>query len=1076
MVFGATVSGRPAQLAGVERMVGLFLNAIPVRVRVRPGDTVAELLRKLQDDQAALLDHHYLGLGEIQEIAGIDALFDSLVVFESFPVDREGLAQAASGSAAVTGMDAANGTHYPLTVQIVADSQLRVSVKYLRDVFGEDTANAMAQRFSMLLARFTASPKARIAEIDVLLAEERATLAAVNATDAPELLDEATLLSLFDAQVKRTPDATALIDGETVYTYAEFDDRVRALAAGLRAEGARPETLVAVAMRRGIDLVTAIYAVLRTGAAYVPVDPDHPAERTERVLAAAAPICVLASGGFTTTSGIPVIEIDALSGEVADLEMPKADNLAYVIHTSGSTGTPKGVMLTHRQLVNQFRWAQRTYPHGPGDVVLHKTPVTFDIATWELLWPLHTGATVVIAAPDGHRDPAYLAEVIAERAVTTVHFVPSMLDAFLTDRDSGEFPSLRWVFAAGEALSSSTARRFAQVVPEATLVNWYGPAEATVVTAAQVEAGPAVGIPIGTPVANTRVHVLDRQLRPVPPGTAGELYLEGVQLARGYLGAPTLTAERFVARPGGGRLYRTGDVVRLTSDESLEYLGRSDFQVKLRGQRIELGEVEAVLRDHHSVRHAAVAPCTARRATDWSATSCPRRRRSRKLARRLAPRAIRSKAAPPLSVSISPRCSPTPGRRCRRTWFRPAWCCCLPCRSTPAASSTAKPCPSAFTTRASPHPRPRRCSVRSPRSTRRCSARARSVSTTTSSNSVATPWSPPRRSADCAPGSAPRCGCSGSSPTPRSPRWPSGSTPPSPPAANTISPPTSNPTTPSVSCWPSATGCRTAPRRAARCSVSTRCTGCPGAMPVWRSNIPARLADLLLCPESPALSEAGYLPGTLAEMARRYAAEIRTEQPHGPYRPWAGRWPAARPRRRDRTPGGGGAVSLLAMLHPHPDIDVPDFHTAARDALAELGVDISAALPAAGVREPSQDALAALHAIIPANMGRCPPPNGCAGLSQRGALGRIDRRAPAPGFRGRSNTSARSDTRRQRRIGPRMSTARCVTAVAVVHDQMTRCRRWPRSGDGRRSCSTPVTVRRGRGDIRPGRDAIERCR
>ncbi|MFD4354980.1 amino acid adenylation domain-containing protein [Nocardia sp. NPDC058518] len=1037
VVFGATVSGRPAELDGVERMVGLFLNAIPVRVRLRPGDTVAELLRGLQDDQAALLDHHYLGLGEIQEIAGIDALFDSLVVFESFPVDREGLAQAASGSAAVTGMDAANGTHYPLTVQVVADGQLRVSVKYLRDVFGEDTAHAMAQRFSMLLARFTASPQARIAEIDVLLAEERATLATVNATDAPELLDEATLLSLFDAQVKRTPHATALIDGETTYTYAEFDERARELAGALRARGAGPETLVAVAMRRGIDLVTAIYAVLRTGAAYVPVDPDHPAERTERVLAAAAPICVLATAGFTTTSGLPVIEIDAVSGGVADLELPTADNLAYVIHTSGSTGMPKGVMLTHRQLVNQFRWAQRTYPHGPGDVVLHKTPVTFDISTWELLWPLHTGATVVIAAPDGHRDPVYLAEVITERAVTTVHFVPSMLDAFLADRSSGEFPSLRRVFAAGEALSSSTARRFDQVLPAATLVNWYGPAEATVVTAAQVEAGPAVGVPIGVPVANTRVHVLDRQLRPVPPGTAGELYLEGVQLARGYLGAPTLTAERFVAHPGGGRLYRTGDVVRWTADESLEYLGRSDFQVKLRGQRIELGEVEAVLRDHPSVRHAAVALVhgpTGDRLVGYVVPAEEPVEEARAAAR---PEgySIESGAT---TAGFDQSALLAHARAALPSYMVPASLVtlkALPLNASGKLDRKALPVP-AFTTRAYRPP------------------------TTPLQRAVAEVYAEVL--------GAGKVGLDDDF-------FELG--------GNSLV------ATKAISRLRTRVGAEvrvqwfftdaTVAALAARIDATQSAGGDPdltadlesddalGVLLAIRNRVPhgTEAGGALFCIhpmyglswcyaglaqyiparrpifglQSPALSEAGYLPGTLAEMARRYAAEIRTQQPHGPYRlmGWSLGGVLAHAVATELQ-AAGEQVSLLAMLDSHPDIDVPDFHTAVRDALAELGVDISAALPAAGVRELSEDALAALHAIIPANMAVLTPER--VRRIYRSAVRSaelIAEHRPAV-FRGRLEYfSALGHEAAAANWAPYVDGAVRDRPVAVVHDQMT---------------------------------------
>ncbi|TCJ94270.1 non-ribosomal peptide synthetase [Nocardia alba] len=1037
VVFGATVSGRPAELDGVEHMVGLFLNAIPVRVRLRPGDTVAELLRELQDGQAALLDHHYLGLGEIQEIAGIDALFDSLVVFESFPVDREGLAQAASGSAAVTGMDAANGTHYPLTVQVVADEQLRVSVKYLRDVFGEDTANALAQRFSMLLARFVADPQARIAEIDVLLAEERATLAAVNATDAPELLDEATLLSLFDAQVGRTPQAIALIDGETTYTYAQFDERARGLAAALRARGAAPETLVAVAMRRGIDLVTAIYAVLRTGAAYVPVDPDHPAERTERVLASAAPICVLAAADFTTTSDIPVVDIATVSGEVADLDLPKADNLAYVIHTSGSTGTPKGVMLTHRQLVNQFRWAQRTYPHGPGEVVLHKTPATFDISTWELLWPLQTGATVVIAAPDGHRDPAYLAEVITEHAVTTVHFVPSMLDAFLADRDPGEFGSLRRVFAAGEALSSATARRFAQVLPAAALVNWYGPAEATVVTAAQVEAGSAVSIPIGIPVANTRVHVLDRQLRPVPPGTAGELYLEGVQLARGYLGAPTLTAERFVAHPGGGRLYRTGDVVRWTTDETLEYLGRSDFQVKLRGQRIELGEVEAVLRDHHSVRHAAVAlvhgPTGDRLVGYIVPTETP-----------VAPARPSTR---PEGYSIETGSTAdvfdqvallAHARAALPSYMVPATVVImqsLPLNASGKLDRNALPVP-AFTTRAYRPP-----TTPLQRAVAEVYAEVLGAGKVgldddffeLGGNSLVATKAISRLRTRV--GAEVRVQWFFTDATVAA-------------LAERI-----DATQSAAGDHDLASDLESDDALGVLLTIRNRVphgTEAGGALfcihPMYGLSwcyaglaqyIPARRPIFGL--QSPALSEAGYLPGTLAEMARRYAAEIRTQQPHGPYRlmGWSLGGVLAHAVATELQ-AAGEQVSLLAMLDSHPDIDVPDFHTAVRDALAELGVDISAALPAAGVRELSEDALAALHAIIPANMAVLTPER--VRRIYRSAVRSaelIAEHRPAV-FRGRLEYfSALGHEAAAANWAPYVDGAVRDRPVAVVHDQMT---------------------------------------
>ncbi|MGM7643954.1 amino acid adenylation domain-containing protein [Nocardia sp. JW2] len=966
VVFGATVSGRPAALPGVERMVGLFLNAIPVRVRVRPEHTVAELLRTLQDEQAALFDYHYLGLGEIQEIVGVDALFDSLVVFESFPVDRAAIDRAASGSATITGLDATNGTHYPLTVQVVAGEQLRVSVKYLRDVFDAYTAHLLSQRFSLLLARFTADPQSRLGALDVLLADERGTLTALNATDAPELLDESTLLTLFDAQVARTPDAVAVIDGEHSYTYEQFDARSRKLAATLSALGAGPEVLIAVAMRRGIDLVTSIYAVLRTGTAYVPVDPDHPAERTERVLAAAAPLCVLTTTGTGFHSSARVVEIDTLAPASAPPAEPAPDNLAYVIHTSGSTGKPKGVMLTHRQLVAQFRWAQRDYLHSPGDVVLHKTPVTFDISTWELLWPLQTGAAVVIARPDGHRDPDYLAEVITEHSVTTVHFVPSMLDAFLTDRRAGELPSLRRVFAAGEALQAATARRFAEVLPGADLVNWYGPAEATVVTATEVTA--AEHIPIGEPVANTRVHVLDRHLRPVPPGIAGELYLEGVQLARGYLAAPALTAERFVAHPGGGRLYRTGDVVRLDADGALEYLGRSDFQVKLRGQRIELGEVEAVLRGHPAVRHAAVALVHGPTGDRLVGYVVPAETRAEQP----------GTATPAAGYSIESGAN-TGGldeaevlsyaRTALPSYMVPATLvvlAALPLNASGKLDRKALPVPAATTRPYRPPTTPVQRAVAEVFAevlgagkvgldddffelggNSLVATKAISRLRTRVGADVRVQWffSDATVAALAERIDATQAGAGDYDLE-------------SDDALGVLLP------------------IRNRVPHGTEAGGPLFCVhpmyGLAWCYAGLAQYIPARRPIFGL--QSPALSESGYLPGTLAAMARRYVIEIKAVQPQGPYRlmGWSLGGVLAHAVATELQ-ADGEQVSLLAMLDSHPDIDVPDFHTAVRDALAELGVDLSAAVATNGVRELSDEALAALHAIIPANMAVLTP-------------------------------------------------------------------------------------------------------
>ncbi|SDE69180.1 amino acid adenylation domain-containing protein, partial [Rhodococcus tukisamuensis] len=421
---------------------------------------------------------------------------------------------------------------------------------------------------------------------------------------------EGTLVSMFEAQVAATPDAVALVfEGESL-TYSEFDVRVNRLARHLISVGVGPESLVALAMRRSLEMMVGVYAVLKAGGAYVPVDPDQPADRVGHILDTAAAVCVLSTvrDGFEGAGDSSVLLIDALDlsgyadGPIADadrLGVLDSSNAAYVIFTSGSTGRPKGVAVTHGAIVNRLVWMQAEYGLGAQDVVLQKTPVTFDVSVWELFWPLQVGARLVVAVPDGHRDPAYLAQVVVEQSVTTMHFVPSMLAVFVAEPSAVECATLRRVFASGEALPAETAARLREILPAVRLHNLYGPTEAAVdVTFHEVTAADVVGVPIGAPVWNTQVFVLDARLRPVPVGVAGELYLAGVQLARGYVGRSDLTADRFVASPfgvSGERMYRTGDLVFWNDSGELDYIGRTDFQVKLRGLRIELGEIEAVL-------------------------------------------------------------------------------------------------------------------------------------------------------------------------------------------------------------------------------------------------------------------------------------------------------------------------------------------------------------------------------------------------------------------------------------------------------------------------------------------------
>ncbi|MTJ66344.1 non-ribosomal peptide synthetase, partial [Nocardia seriolae] len=632
VLFGTTVSGRPAQLSGVESMVGLFINTVPVRVAFDPAESARSLLTRTQGEQADLLDHHYVGLADIQSAAGIGGLFDTLVVFESYPVDADGIRSQAADidGMAVTGLDAADATHYPLTLIAQLDSRLRIRAGYLRDLFDEDTVRRIADRLLRVLTAITTESAAAVGDIELVDAAEREQVVTLwNRTefDTEPVLREltsaeptgtaaATLVALFEAQAARTPDAVAVSFEGTSLSYAEFGERVHRLGRWLIERGVGAESFVALGMRRSIDLVVGMYAVAVTGAAYVPLDPDHPAERTEYILETADPVTALTSGEDlpinTAQVRIDLLDLASYSAKPitdADRRAPLRDsNTAYVIFTSGSTGRPKGVAVPHAAIVNRLLWMQSEYGLTADDVVIQKTPATFDVSVWEFFWPLQIGAKLVVAKPEGHRDPSYLADLIAREGVTVSHFVPSMLAVFVAEEAAARCTSLRMVFASGEALSPKPSHKLRELTG-AELHNLYGPTEAAVdVTYHQVVDADVDSVPIGRPVFNTQVYVLDSRLRPVPVGVAGELYLAGVQLARGYVGRPDLSSDRFVANPFGDseRMYRTGDLVTWTADGEIEYIGRTDFQVKLRGLRIELGEIESALTALDSIAQSVV--------------------------------------------------------------------------------------------------------------------------------------------------------------------------------------------------------------------------------------------------------------------------------------------------------------------------------------------------------------------------------------------------------------------------------------------------------------------------------------
>ncbi|WP_329363309.1 amino acid adenylation domain-containing protein [Streptomyces sp. NBC_01483] len=627
VVFGTTVSGRPPELPGVEDMVGMLMNSLPVRVRLNPAEPLATVLARLQDEQNALLSHQHLGLAEIQRLAGLGQLFDTATVFENAPTDMDALREPAAGLrfAFAEGTDKAGGMHYPLSLVAIPGAQLRLEVNYQPQAFGAWEASRIANRLKRVLEAFVSDPHQPSGRIDLLGEIERTGLVTDwNTTSQP--VAEGTLAELFAAQVARTPQATAVVHGGEALSYAELNARTNRLAHLLVSRGAARGRIVAVALPRSAEAVIALLAVAKSGAAYVPVDPDYPVDRIAYILDDAAPVLLLTNRNLASElafEGPRLLLLDeARDAEgYADTDPARTvsgSDAVYVIYTSGSTGTPKGVVVEHRSLADYLAWAGVVYPSVRGAALLH-SPLSFDLTVTALYAPLVHGGRVEImdleeaaatleTRVDGpvflKATPSHLAMLDGVPGVSSaVGGVPG------TETGSG----VGELVLGGEALLGEALDHWRERHPQATVVNEYGPTEATVgCMEYRIEPAdriPAGAIPIGRPARNTRVYVLDGGLLPVPVGVAGELYIAGEGLARGYLNRPALTAERFVADPfgpTGSRMYRSGDVVRWTAEGDLVFVGRADDQVKLRGFRIELGEIEAVLARHPDIAQAAV--------------------------------------------------------------------------------------------------------------------------------------------------------------------------------------------------------------------------------------------------------------------------------------------------------------------------------------------------------------------------------------------------------------------------------------------------------------------------------------
>ncbi|MGA4839087.1 amino acid adenylation domain-containing protein [Streptomyces sp. G45] len=617
VTFGATVSGRPPSVNGVDSIVGLFINTLPVRVDAAPGQTLAQLLTTLQERQAALLDYHHHGLADIQRATGLSTLFDTIVVFESFPVDHAGMSDAnATAGIAVTGLRSSSGTHYPLIVGADASPHLRMGLQYQDTMYDEDQVRQIAGRLGRVLQQIAADPDTPVRDVDVLEPGERdRMLVAYNATEAD--IPDLTLPGLFERQAAATPDAVAVEDGERSWTYRELDVRANRLARELIRRGVGPETVVGLALPRTTHLTAGLLGILKAGGAYLPIDPAYPSGRLDHILSGARPALLLTDRdtvGVLPDNDIPRLFLDDLDLEpkkrnpkVRDRDRVaplRPDNLAYVMYTSGSTGIPKGVMISHANVVNGVtRLVDRI--GGAGTRTLACASVNFDVSVFETFATLSTGGTLEIA-----RD----ALVIGERGGWSGGVLSSVPSVFaeLLDQVGGDL-DLEAVVFAGEALPASLVARTREAIPGVRVVNAYGQTESFYATTYAVEpdAGPwhgTGGAPIGTPLGNMRCYVLGPGLTPVPQGVVGELYVAGA-VSRGYHARPDLTADRFVADPfgpAGSRMYRTGDLCRWTADGHVEYVGRGDSQVKVRGFRVEPGEIEAALVAHPDVAQGAV--------------------------------------------------------------------------------------------------------------------------------------------------------------------------------------------------------------------------------------------------------------------------------------------------------------------------------------------------------------------------------------------------------------------------------------------------------------------------------------
>src|SRR5436305_5922876 len=612
VTFGVVVSGRSPELPGVESMVGLFINTLPARVEVPEDEPASAWLPRLQADQLEMRQHEWLPLARVQALSAVppgEPLLTSLLAFENYPVDPAVAERL--GELRIVDMAIAERTNYPLTLTVVARGALSLRLTALRR-FEPATARRLLAHLENLLGALAAGPGRPARELPLLSTAERHQLTAEWNDTAAAYPDAASIPALFAEQAARRPDAPALLGPEpgAVLTYRELDERSAVLAGELVRQGVERGYLVGIFAERSPELVIALLAILRAGGAYLPLDPAYPRERLALMLADAGEPLVLVQPGLAdrlpAPARTPPLQVPGVPGAPA---VPfSGGDLAYVLYTSGSTGTPKGVAVSHRSVVRLVRDTNYA-AFGPDEVFLLMAPLSFDPSTFELWGALLNGGRLAILPP-GEVSLDGLERTVRDFGVTTLWLTSGLFHLVVDERPAALAP-LRRLLAGGDVLSPPHVARLRRELPALSLIDGYGPTEnTTFTTCGEVgEAEPGAAVSIGRPIANTRVLVLGRDLEPLPVGAPGELYAGGDGLALGYLGRPGLTAAAFVPAPCGApgeRLYRTGDLVRWLPDGRLDFLGRLDGQVKVRGFRVELGEIEAVLARQPGVREAVV--------------------------------------------------------------------------------------------------------------------------------------------------------------------------------------------------------------------------------------------------------------------------------------------------------------------------------------------------------------------------------------------------------------------------------------------------------------------------------------